>query len=150
MSYRADSGLAPLEEVVATDELRSAQRTSARSHQRFDTATVQPALPSPDGAGHGPQAFLSDLQRREAEQIAGASFRELAGNLPRHQQRPVKQPQNGLGCPVKWIGSFWLGVWFWCERNDCLSCNSGPVDNSPLGARDRTDCHGRLPPIMWP
>jgi hypothetical protein len=27
----------------------------------------------------------------------------------------VKQPQNGLGCPVKWIASFWLGVRFWCE-----------------------------------
>ena len=33
----------------------------------------------------------------------------------------VKQLQNGLGCPVKWIASFWLGVRFWCELNDCLA-----------------------------
>ena len=40
---------------------------------------------------------------------------------------PVKQPQNGLGCPVKWIASFWLGVRFWCERNDCLSCTGSAI-----------------------
>ena len=39
----------------------------------------------------------------------------------------VKQPQNGLGCPVKWIASFWLGVRFWCERNDCLSCTGSAI-----------------------
>ena len=74
-------------------------------------------------AGHGLQALVSGLQRREAEQIAGASFLELAGNLLRHQQRPGEAAPNGLGCPVKWIASFWLGVRFWCERNDCLSDN---------------------------
>jgi hypothetical protein len=40
---------------------------------------------------------------------------------------PMKQPQNGLGCPVKWIASFWLGVRFWCERNDCLSCTASAI-----------------------
>ena len=40
---------------------------------------------------------------------------------------PVKHPQNGLGCPVKWIASFWLGVRFWCERNDCLSCTGSAI-----------------------
>ena len=85
--------------MVARDELRSAQRTSARSQQRFDTATVQPALPCPDGAGHGPQVLVSDLQRREAAQIAGVSFLELAGNLPRHRQRPGEAAPKWLGLP---------------------------------------------------
>jgi hypothetical protein len=40
---------------------------------------------------------------------------------------PVNQSQNGLGCPVKWIASLWLGVRFWCERNDCLSCTGSAI-----------------------
>jgi hypothetical protein len=32
--------------------------------------------------------------------------------------RAVNQPQNGLGCPVKWVASFRLDVRFWCKRND--------------------------------
>ena len=54
------------------------------------------------------------------EQRAGALSLELAGDLPRHQRPPADQPQNGLGCSVKWVPSFWSGVWFWCELNDCL------------------------------
>jgi hypothetical protein len=36
---------------------------------------------------------------------------------------PMKQPQNGLGCPVNWIASFWLGVRFWRDLNDCFRRN---------------------------
>jgi hypothetical protein len=99
MSYAADCGLGPPGEVVADDELRSAQGTSARSQQRFDTATAQPALPSPAGAGRGPQALVADLQRREAEQIAGGFCLEPAGNLPRHRRRPGEAAPKWLGLP---------------------------------------------------
>jgi hypothetical protein len=40
---------------------------------------------------------------------------------------PVKHPQNSLGCPVKWIASFGLGVRFWRKRNDCLSCTGSAI-----------------------
>jgi hypothetical protein len=43
--------------------------------------------------------YSFDLQRREAEQIAGASFLELAGNLPRHQQRPDEAAPKWPGLP---------------------------------------------------
>jgi hypothetical protein len=36
---------------------------------------------------------------------------------------PMKQPQNGRGCPINWIASFWLGVCFWCVLNDCFCRN---------------------------
>ena len=35
----------------------------------------------------------------------------------------MKQPQNGMGCPVNWIASFRLGGRFWCELNDCFCRN---------------------------
>jgi hypothetical protein len=87
------------EEVVARNELRSAQRISARSQLRFGAATVQPTLPSPDYAGHGPQALVSALQRREAELITGASCLPPAGNLPRHRPRPGEVTPKRLGLP---------------------------------------------------
>jgi hypothetical protein len=36
----------------------------------------------------------------------------------------VNEPQNGLGCPVKWVASFRhrLDVRFWRKRNDRVCC----------------------------
>jgi hypothetical protein len=59
---------------------------------------------------------------------------ELSGQLMSHRESllvlclgisgcPMKQPQNGLGCPVNWIARFRLGVRFWRELNDCFRRN---------------------------
>jgi hypothetical protein len=32
----------------------------------------------------------------------------------------LNQPHNGLGRPIKWIASFWLGARLWRELNDCF------------------------------
>jgi hypothetical protein len=59
---------------------------------------------------------------------------ELSGKLMSHSESllvlgldiggyAMKQPENGLGCPVNWIVSFWLGVRFWRELNDCFCRN---------------------------
>ena len=87
----------PPEGVVARDDLRFARRTSARSQQRRDAAIAQPALPCPAGAERGPQALVSDLQRPGAEQLAGASFLLLAGDLPRQQQQLDEANPRWLG-----------------------------------------------------
>jgi hypothetical protein len=111
----------PEGEEVASDDLRFPRRNSARCQQKFDTSIAQPVLPFPDYAGHGPQALVSDLQRHEAEQSAGASFLEslliiclgISGG-------PLNQPQNGAGCLVENIATFWHRARFWRDLNDWL------------------------------
>jgi hypothetical protein len=61
---------------------------------------------------------------------------KLSGQLMSHREsllvlclgiigRAVNEPQNGLGCPVKWVASFRhrLDVRFWRKRNDRVCCN---------------------------
>src|SRR5437016_5297954 len=87
----------PSEEVVATDALRFARRTSARSQQRLDAAIAQPALPSRAGAGHTPLALVFALRRRAVEQRAGASSPEFAVDLHRHQRPPAEATPKWFG-----------------------------------------------------
>ena len=141
-------------------------------------ATVQPALPFPDGGGHGPQVLVSDLQRREAEQIAGASFRQFAGNLPRHRQRPGEATPKWPGLPGQVDRQLlaWRSILVRTERlpqlhrlrdhsSHCtlrhwqrrevehllgFEAIRGLWITRLLRARDRsTDCH-RRPPPSWP
>ncbi len=104
-----------LEEVVAEDDLRFARRTVAQSPTRLDVATFRLGPLALGSAGRGPLGLVSGLQRPGVDPTTDECLLILCLGI---SGCPVDQPQNGLGCPVKWIASFWLGTRLWRELND--------------------------------